>query len=193
MIMPRLNRGVSGGRKQKIGPTNTPEQKAILQKKAKEFFKKNTSENSRNAIKQKVKGFDGKEIRSLIVEAKKTKDPAKFLLAIGIDARQLKAKGIGLRATASIFGLKETASIFGLKETASVFGLRKIASVFSLKETASVFGLKETVNAFGGLSEIARAFGLSEIAKVFGVKGLQSLGLSTYKINEIMSEIKKKK
>lgn len=201
--------------KKEIKAHNNPILEARKKEKrlrAKEFLKKNDYQNSRKAIKEKLKNINRSELNLILNKANKTISPKKYLLLRGIDARQLKAKGVSLKEIANVFTLKETASVFGglketarvvgLKETASVFGIKEIvrefggiketARIFGLKETARVVGIKETARAFSGLKENANMFdGLKEISRMFGIKETARVfGLSSNQVTKLAKELK---
>lgn len=178
-----------------------------------EKSKGTAKQKTNRQIKEELKTYDKEKISSLIEESKKRysdklsilkikhllsdsrklKNPAQFLLSKGIDARQLKAKGIPIYVIMDIFGLKEAVKLFKINEKKSgipelydrelnnIFdyyrekpGRSKVYKQDLIKEMVKEYGLKEMLDVFGlnwvvygvGVRPVMKMYDIKEIAKV---------------------------
>lgn len=101
--------------------------KKFYKKKQKIFFTKNKSLNSRNVIKEKVKTYNEAKILDLLLQAKKSKDPKRYLLSKGVDIRQLKQKELYLEKLLMSLELKKQLFLLAvLKKCPSPLTLKKL-------------------------------------------------------------------
>lgn len=138
----------------------------IKQNKKRIELKKVESKNSTRQVKENLRKTNKIQIDSLL-KLKNTKvDLKRRLLENGIDARQLRAKGIAVRETLNIFGLEETTRAYGAKRIVSEFG--------GLEKTALIFGSEVTARSFGGIKRIVGEFGLENAFRAFGFKAVNN-------------------
>ena len=173
----------------------TPKQKTNRQ--IKEELKTYDKEKISSLIEESKKRYSEKlsilKIKHLLSDSRKLKNPAQFLLSKGIDARQLKAKGIPIYVIMDIFGLKETVKLFKIsekksgipelydRELNSIFdyyrekpGRSKIHKQDLIKDMVKEYGLKEMLDVFGlnwvvygvGVRPVMKMYNIKEIAKV---------------------------
>ncbi|MFA5745547.1 MAG: hypothetical protein WCX82_02400 [archaeon] len=176
-----------------------------------EKSKGTAKQKTNRQIKEELKTYDQEKIISLIEESKKRyseklsilkikhllsdsrklKNPAQFLLSKGIDARQLKAKGIPIYVIMDIFGLKETVKLFKIDEKKSgrdKFHDRELESIIDyygekiggserytekdlIKYMIKEYGIKDMLDVFG-LDWVVHGAGVSPVMKMYNIKEL---------------------
>jgi hypothetical protein len=124
-------------------------------------LKKAQGENTNRAVKENLRKLDKTKIDIRLKLTEKSNNQKRALLERGIDARQLRAKGINVR---------ETLRIFGLEDTTRAYGTKRIVSEFrDLRNTVAMFGPEEVARSFGGIKRIVGEFGLKEAYRAFGM------------------------
>lgn len=162
-------------------------------------LKKAQGKNTTRAFKKSIRSFDKARV-DVALKFSKTQPSRKMaLLERGIDARQLRAKGIPVNETLKVFGFEDTARAYGTKRVISeVGGLEKAALLFGDKELARSVGVVEKEQSRSrriiekdnvikvGFMKIVEKYGLEDAYRVFGMKTINDAYGGKSKIMKIL-------